>query len=395
MLSCRTGVQHIEAVEDAVQSALITALETWTRRGLPDNPPAWLFRVAHNNLLGELRQQSGRRRILEKNAGDINQGEQSDPEIFFAGEVRDNLLRMLFVCCDDAIPLESQLVLALKTLCGFNVQEIALRLFISEANVYKRLSRARSRLRKLAIRPASLTSDQYSPRVPAVNKILYLLFTEGYLSARAETAIRRELCQEAIRLATILADHQVGQTAETFALLALMHLHTARMTARQDGSGGLLLLEEQDRQLWDKEGIRVGLEWLGRSAQGDKFSRYHAEAGIAAEHCLAPSFAATRWDRVADCYALLEGLAPSPIHRLNRAVAVAEWQGPQAGLAIVEGFEPPAWLASSYLWAAVLADLHRRCGNSHRAIHYRDIALELAPGAAVRDLLQRRFDFPY
>jgi RNA polymerase sigma-70 factor (ECF subfamily) len=203
-------------------------------------------------------------------------------------------------------------------------------------------------------------------------------------------AIRRELCNEAIRLAAILAEHPVGQAPETFALLALMHLHVARMTARQDGSGGLLLLEEQDRQLWDRQEIQIGLEWLAKSAQGDRFSRYHAEAGIAAEHCLAPSFQETRWDRVVECYSLLERIAPSAIHRLNRAVAVAEWRGPAAGLAILKGFEPPTWLAGSYLWAAVLANLHRRCGNADAATRYRNVAFSSAPTPAIQTLLQRR-----
>src|SRR6185436_6212252 len=153
----------------------------------------------------------------------------------------------------------------------------------------------------------------------------YSLFTEGYLSSHAEGAIRRELCDEARRLAAVLAAHPLGATPETFALLALMHLHCARMPARDDGSGGLLLLEEQDRSLWEQEAIQIGLCWLARAAEGDVFSRYHAEAGIAAEHCLAPSFSETRWDRIVECYVLLEQLAPSALHTLNRAVAVAEW----------------------------------------------------------------------
>jgi RNA polymerase sigma factor (sigma-70 family) len=389
-LSRRVGVQHIEAVEDAVQSALMTGLETWTAAGLPDNPSAWLFRVAHNHLRGELRQRTARRRILEQTATEDRGAPENGPEIFLAGEMPDDLLRMLFVCCDEAIPAESQLVFALKSLCGFDIREIALRLFTSEANVYKRLGRARSRLRKHPPPAADLSGEQYRSRLPAVNKILYLLFTEGYLSSHAEMAIRRELCDEAIRLAAVLAEHPVGQAAETFALLALMHLHAARMSARQDGSGGLLLLEEQNRELWDRQGIQVGLEWLARSAQGDRFSRYHAEAGIAAEHCLAPSFHATRWEKVAECYSLLERIAPSAIHRLNRAVAVAEWQGPAAGLDVLDGFEPPTWLAGSYLWAAVLADLHRRCGNAETAMRHRDVAFESAPTPAVKALLQRR-----
>jgi predicted RNA polymerase sigma factor len=169
-----------------------------------------------------------------------------------------------------------------------------------------------------------------------------------------------------------------------------MHLHAARMTARQDSSGALLLLEEQERALWDQQRIQVGLEWLAKSAQGDGFSRYHAEAGIAAEHCLAPSFQETRWDKVVECYALLERIAPSAIHKLNRAVAVAEWQGPAEGLAVLNGFEPPTWLAGSYIWAAVLADLHRRCGNAHTANCYRDVACKSAPTPAVKELLRRR-----
>ncbi|MBI3005108.1 MAG: sigma-70 family RNA polymerase sigma factor [Ignavibacteriales bacterium] len=390
MLSRRMGVQHIEDIEDAVQSALMTALETWTVSGLPDNPSAWLYRVAHNELIGELRQQIGRHRILEENAKEDIGTPQNHPEIFLEGEVRDDLLRMLFVCCDEAIPVESQLVLALKTLCGFSIQEIALRLFTSEANVYKRLGRARSRLRKLPPHTGELSGEQYSSRLPAVHKVLYLLFTEGYLSSHTAQAIRKELCNEAIRLATLLAKHPVGQSPETFALLALMHLHAARITARQDGSGGLLLLEEQDRELWDRQEIQVGLEWLAKSAQGDSFSRYHAEAGIAAEHCLAPSLQDTRWDKIVECYSLLERIAPSALHKLNRAVALAEWKGPAAGLAVLKGFEPPTWLASSYLWSAVLADLHQRCENTQKADFYRDIALKSAPTRAVKELLQRR-----
>ncbi len=390
VLSRRVGAQYIEVIEDAVQSALMTALESWTIAGLPDNPSAWLFRVAHNNLMGELRQRTRRRRILEENAKEDIDTPENGPGVFLAGEVQDDLLQMLFVCCDEAIPVESQLVFALKTLCGFDIREIALRLFTSEANVYKRLGRARSRLRELSPRLGEVTGKQCSARLAAVNKILYLLFTEGYLSSHAEMAIRRELCDEAIRLAAILAEHPVGQAPETFALLALMHLHAARMTARLNRSGGLLLLEEQDRELWDGQQIQIGLEWLAKSAQGDAFSRYHAEAGIAAEHCLAPSFQETRWDKVVDCYSLLERIAPSAIHKLNRAVAVAEWQGPAAGLAVLKGFEPPTWLASSYLWAAVLADLHRRCGNAQTAERYRDVAFKSAPTPAVKELLQRR-----
>ena len=187
-----------------------------------------------------------------------------------------------------------------------------------------------------------------------------------------------------------LAAHPVSAVPETFALLALMHLHVARLPARQDGSGGLLLLEEQDRSLWNRKEIEAGLEWLSRSAEGATFSRYHAEAGIAAEHCLAPGFAETRWERIVACYALLDQVAPSALHTLNRAVALSEWQGALAGLALLDGLAPPSWLAGSYLWAAVLADLHRRAGHGPLALQYRAVALDSAPSAVVRAALERR-----
>jgi AraC-like DNA-binding protein len=191
--------------------------------------------------------------------------------VSLSGDVRDALLRMLFVCCDDAIPIESQLVLSLKTLCGFDVGEIAERLFLTEANVYKRLARARARLREAPLLSVELTSKQLASRLAAGHALLYTLFTEGYLSSHVDSAIRRELCEDALRLTTILTGHPIGTTPETFALLALMHLHSARMPARQDGSGGLLLPEEQDRSLWDQMEIQSGLSWLARAAEGDAF----------------------------------------------------------------------------------------------------------------------------
>jgi RNA polymerase sigma factor (sigma-70 family) len=389
MLSRRLGMRHLETIEDAVQSALLIALETWTRGGEPENRSAWLFRAAYNNAVEELRKRARRNRLLQQwDAEGATRSEDIESE-FLAGYLQDDLLRMLFFCCDPSIPIESQLAIALKTLCGFDVSEIARRLFTTEANVYKRLGRARNRLRELSFEPDEPSAEQVCSRLPALQSVLYLIFNEGYLSY-AEPAIRRELCDEARRLTQLLAEHPAGGTPETFALLALMHLHAARFSARQDGFGGLLLLEEQNRAHWDQRQVQIGLAWLARSAQGEVFSRYHAEAGIAAEHCLAPTFQATRWDRIVECYALLEQLAPSALHRLNRAVALAQWRGPTEGLAILEGFEPPTWLAGSYMWAAVLADLYRRSGRDELAQRYRDAAIGSAPSAAVRDVLKRR-----
>jgi RNA polymerase sigma factor (sigma-70 family) len=383
----RLGVRHIELIEDAVQHAMVAALSAW-EQGVPDDPTAWLYRVAYNKVVQDLRRDQGRERILERVA---ETARPSEPDIaFFADEIPDDMLRMVFVCCQETIPWESQLVLALKTLCGFSTSEIALRLFTSEANVHKRLARARERLRQGAPELETPPLETLRTRVGGVHHVLYLLFNEGYLSSHEEHAIRYELCEEAVRLATVLAEHPVGATPEGFALLALMHLHMARLGSRVDASGGLLLLEEQDRSRWDRESMQTGLAWLQRSASGDAFSRFHAEAAIAAEHCLAPSFAETRWKEIAELYEMLERIAPSPLHTLNRAVAVAEWQGAAAGLAVVNGLAPPAWLAGSYLWDAVLTDLHRRAGHADVARELRERAIDSAPTDAVRELLRRR-----
>jgi RNA polymerase sigma-70 factor (ECF subfamily) len=393
VLARHVGYDQLEAVEDAVQGALLAALTAWVSQGMPHDPSAWLYRAAHNGLVGALRKDQRQRRILHDDAGDADAGEAPEPPMF-PGEVRDELLRMLFVCCDEAIPRDSRLALALKTLCGFSTGEIAFRLFTSEANVYKRLARARARLQEGDAGLQTPPIDSLRSRLPSVHAVIYLLFNEGYLSTHAERAIRSELCDEALRLGTLLASHPVGETPETFALLALMHLHAARLGARQDAMGGLLLLEEQDRSAWDAAHLQQGATWLARAARGDVFTRFHAEAGIAAEHCFAPSFAETRWEEIADLYAMLERIDPSPIHTLNRAVAVAQARGPRAGITMLEGVVPPAWLDGHYLWDAVLADLHHRAGDEAAAAGHRERALTAAPSDAVRQVLRRRLSAP-
>jgi RNA polymerase sigma-70 factor (ECF subfamily) len=394
MLARRSGLQHLQTVEDAVQGALLAALTSWVAHGIPDDPSAWLYRAAHNRLVDALRKDAGQRRILEGTAGDVEDTAEAPAPPAFPGEVRDELLRMLFVCCDEAIPRESRIVLALKTLCGFSTGEIAFRLFTSEANVYKRLARARETLREEGVDTQTPPIESLRSRVPSVHAVIYLLFNDGYLSTHADRAIRAELCDEAIRLAALLASHPVGATPETFALLALMHLHAARLGARLDATGGLLLLEEQDRSAWDASRLEQGATWLARASHGDVFTRFHAEAGIAAEHCFAASFEETRWEEIADLYAMLERIDESPIHTLNRAVAVAQARGPQAGLAVLDGVVPPAWLEGHYLWDAVLADLHHRAGHEDAAAMHRERALSSAPSSAVREVLQRRLSAP-
>jgi RNA polymerase sigma factor (sigma-70 family) len=384
----QVGLRHLEPVEDAVQAALLTALTAWVADGVPREPGAWLYRAAHNQLLGVLRKQHGHQRVLAR--GEPHQAGEEPAAAAYAGEVQDELLRMLFVCCDERIPPESRLVLALKTLCGFSIGEIALRLFTTEANVYKRLARARERLREGELDTQTPPLDSLRSRLSGVHAVIYLLFNEGYLSTHAEQAIRAELCEEAIRLGTLLAQHPVSAEPATFALLALMHLHATRLPSRQDAAGGLLLLEEQDRTRWDPGHLQRGALWLAQAGQGEVFTRFHAEAGIAAEHCFAPSFAQTRWGEIARLYGVLERIDPSPFHTLNRALALAQAQGPAAGLAALEGKVPPTWLEGHYLWEAGLADLHRRAGNTATAEGHRVRALAGAPSSAVQEALARR-----
>lgn len=386
ILCHRVGVQYVEVVEDAVQLALMNALEVWTINGLPDSPSAWVFKVARNKLIDELRRDERQSAILKTAIEDL----QIESSQTILAHCRDDLLEMLFVCCNEAIAEQSQIVLALKILCGFSTKEIAQRLFISEANVYKRLTRARNTLKQ---QPDVFDSTGFvfsGDKIKAVNKILYLLFTEGYLGLNQTHHIRRQLCLEAIRLTTLLTEDNRTTPLESCALLALMYFHLARMNARVDEAGDLLLLEEQDRGLWDKECIYKAMMWLEHSAQGEQLSRYHLEAAIAAEHCLAPSFAQTRWDSVVENYLLLEQISPSAVYRLNRAVAVAQWQGPQAGLGVLESAEPPSEVRLSYLWLAVCADLHLRCNNLQQAEYFTAAALKKAPTKAIKKLLEKR-----
>ena len=373
ILSRRFGAHRIELCEDAAQTALLQATQSWASK-LPDKPEAWLYRVAHNYVLDELRREKRDQRYLA----------ELDAE-YAQHEVQDDVLRLLFVCADPAIPPESQLVLALKTLCGFSTGEIALRLFQSEEGVHKRLQRARARLREHA-EMQSIDPE----RVPGVLHMLYLLFNEGYCSAQPDRVIRRELCDEALRLALMLREDAAGALPETDALLALMCFHAARFDARVDGWGGLLLLEEQDRSQWNGALIERGLDHLARSARGASVSRFHAEAGIAAEHCLAPSYAETSWDEIVRLYEVLERVAPSPLNVLNRAIALAEWKGPKAGLDALEGFEAPSWLLDYYLWDAALGELHRRCGHRERALEHTRRALAASPTRPEKLLLERR-----
>jgi RNA polymerase sigma-70 factor (ECF subfamily) len=381
-------------IEDGVQSALSAALATWSRRGIPDNPSAWLTRVARNQVVDQLRRAATAERAAEQY--DVEEA-LLPAAVAFVGEIEDDELRMLFVCCDDQLSAQAQVVLSLKLLCGFSTREIAARLYLTDVNVQKILGRGRSRLREVwaLVEEATLpepSPDQLERRLVAVQHVIYLLFNEGYSSQREDEVIRRDLCDEALRLGRLLVSHPVGEQPDSWALLSLLHFHAARLDARTDESGGLVSLEEQDRSRWDRQQIRQGFDCLFRSGDAPRFSRYHAEAAVLAEHCIAPSFEATRWSEIVELYEMLERMEPSPFHTLNRAIALSEWKGPEAGLALMRDMAPPAWLSSHYLWDAAFGELYRRAGDFDRASSHLRRALEGAPTEAERRVYRKRIE---
>lgn len=387
----RVGNDKLDAIEDAIQHAMMQALHFWCKDGLPKQPSAWLYQVAFRQLLAEFRNTQRRNDLLKEHAYFFEHDDEQVEATPLPREMNDALLTTLFVACDDGLAIESQLVFTLKSLCGFSIREISLRLFISEANVYKRFSRAKKHLKKQTRLDKELNNTVIEKRLPMVHRILYLIFTEGYLSSHENATIRKDLCEEAIRLATILCNLKQGGTPETYALLALMYFHLARLSTRQDSSGALLLLEQQSREQWNTNHIIKALECLEHSAQGETLSRYHVEASIAAEHCMAPSFKKTRWDKIVTYYELLEHISPSPIHYLNRAIAMTEWQGATAGLAILNTADIPIWLEHTYHWSAVQADLSFKCGDYESAHKKANHAIEKAPTESIKKLLQKRF----
>jgi RNA polymerase sigma-70 factor (ECF subfamily) len=383
------GAQHLDLVEDVVQSALLQALQSWSLRGVPQDPSGWLYRVARNAALDALRRdhrwESLRRQLP------FTQAESAIPEpVHFESEVNDDQLRMLFLCCREELPVESQVALALKTLCGLDVHEIARALLTTDANIAKRISRAKDKLRELDDLAADLASETVRERLPAVQTVIYLLFNEGYHSSLPDRVLRRDLCEDAIRLGRLLIGHPITGVASSDALLALMLYHAARFDARCDAAGGVLLLEEQDRSKWDTEMLAEGWRLMIASGRGEELSRYHVEAAIVAESCLVASFQETNWRRIIELYDLLMRLAPNPIHALNRAVAVAQAENPETGLRELAQFPAEPAVEQYYLWHAVVGELQRQAGQFELAKQSLAVALRLCLSEAEKNLLRKR-----
>jgi RNA polymerase sigma factor (sigma-70 family) len=375
------GIEHLNRAEDVVQETLIRALQTWPYYGIPRNPSAWITQVAKNLALDLIR----REKIFRRKESEIaHLAEHASPEatdgesVFAEDQINDDRLRMMFACCHPLVPHEAQVALALKTLCGFSAAEIARAFLTSEAAIAKRLTRAKQRIREARVPFEIPAGEELTRRLDGVLQTLYLLFNEGYKASVGEQLIREELCREAIRLCTLLAEHPTGSRPPTHALLALMLLNGARLRSRTDADGNILRLKEQDRSSWDQAMIARGLFHLMQSTAGNEISEYHLQAGIAASHCAAKDYESTDWPRILSLYDRLIEIDDSPVVALNRAVAVANVHGPRAGIEAVEAIRNREQLNSYYLLYVVLGEFEANLSNRQAAINYFRKSLELA-----------------
>jgi len=387
------GMHNLALAEDVVQDAFCRALEVWRVRGIPENPSAWLMVTAKNRALDVLRRQRTARTFAPE-MGRLLESEwtlaPAVEELFAAPAIKDDLSRMMFSCCHPRLSEEGQVALVLHILCGFRVGEIASAFVSTQAAIEKRITRAKKVL-AASKRLFDITeAADFSTRLPAVHRALYLLFNEGYHGASAETAVRAELCREAMRLTAVLLAHPFGATPATHALAALMCLHAARLPARVDGSGNLISLLHQDRSQWDQELVGEGLKLLELSASGAELSAYHVEAAIASIHARARDAHDTDWAAIVSLYDTLMTTHPSPIVALNRAIAIAQNEGPERGLEEIRSIADRDRLAAYPFYAAALGELELRRGRHEAAREHFRAALALARNPMERRFLDRR-----
>ena len=381
------GIRNLGLAEDVVQAAMSKALQSWSQRGLPEDPSAWLYRTARNLAIDQLRREAALRRQSSRLAETqlLHSSLRSSlPNAEFEGSLQDSPLRLLFLCCHASIPLASQLALALKLVAGFGVREIANALLANPASVEKRIARAKETLRDLGEEIADLKEEQMTSRLQAVLLVVYLLFNEGFAASAGTSLLKRELCDEAIRLVRMLIAHPLGNQPATQALLALMLMHSARFDARLDEQHCIVLLEAQDRAQWAWPLIHEAMHWMLESARGEDLSRYHIEAAINWEHCRAESVSRTDWHRVSELYDLLLRVAPSAMVRLNRAIALSYHLGLDVGLASLLGLTVEDRRMLRPWWDCAVAEVYHRMGNATIAKSHWQDALRLAATDAQR-----------
>ncbi len=316
------GIRRIDLIEDMVQVAMLEAMHAWKQRGVPDNPAAWIHRVAKNRILDALRREKTHEQAIALSGHSIDDQESIVEEWLEEEHLPDSLLRMIFVCCHPSLERKTQIALTLKTLCGFGVSEIARGLLLPNETVKKRIQRAKNSLATANVRLELPSSDQLTLRLDVVHDVLYLMFNEGYSTSHGTEPIRDDICEEAARLCHLLCESPCSSPA-TKALLALLLFHAARLDARTDEDGAVILLEDQDRAKWDRRLIGAAQSWLAQS-KADQPTTFHLEAAIAMQHCISPSVEATDWGTIVRLYSRLLQLRESPIYALNRAIAVGQ-----------------------------------------------------------------------
>ncbi len=393
VLTRSLGVRNLELAEDVVQSSISKALQTWGHSGIPDDPGAWLYRTSRNLAIDAIRRANTESRLLSNGAiKTYGSTDEQNLIVHFEDEVGDESLRLLFLCCHPSIPLESSIAFALRTVSGFSTDEVTSALLISKSNVEKRIARTKEKLREIGTEIVELKDSDIGSRMDAVQSTIYLLFNEGYASSSGHSILRKELCEEAIRLARMLIRTVGVSVPSSTALLSLMLMHSARFEARIDAYGAMVMLEDQDRSRWNWNRIREGMHWMAISAEGDQLSRFHVEAAIAWEHCRPQSFVEVDWAKIADQYQVLERIQPSPMVRLNLAIAVSFSLGPEFGLVQLAHIPSEDRTRLRPWWDCAMADVYNRLGKSNAAISHWQDALLLASNDDQRILIAKRID---
>jgi len=384
------GLGRLDLAEDVVQDSLCRALETWSVHGLPENPSAWLMRVARNRAIDLLRRDDQLRYFTPELVHLMRLREDLSVETpMFEKEIQDDQLRMMFSCCHPQLSTEVQVTLILKTLCGFSVSEIAHALLASEDSIEKRLGRARGLFRLSGTFEEVTGASEIPKRLEAVYQAIYLLFNEGYHGSRSEQTVREDLCFEALRLAILLSEHPEGEKPKTYALLALLCFHAARLHGRMD-DGGLIQLEMQDRSKWDRDLIGKGFYFLEKASMGNELSEYHVEAGIASLHCAAVTYEKTEWPKILELYDVLYRIKSSPVVALNRAVALGNARGPEEGLAELTKILDPAKLKDYPFYPAAQGEFHLLAGRPAEAAKYFEKAIKLARSQSEANFFERK-----
>jgi len=378
-----------DLAEDALQEAFMAALRQWPEEGIPDNARAWLVSTGRFKAIDQLRRRARYDQILHQQAEQLTARSVVEMEVENVG-IEDDRLRLIFTCCHPGLAQEAQVALTLREVCGLTTEEIARAFLKKPSTVAQRIVRAKAKIRDARIPYEVPEGDDLFERLQAVLQVIYLVFNEGYLASSGEQLLRHDLSEEAIRLAELVLALLPRPEPEAQGLLALMLLHHARRATRTTTEGELVLLEQQDRSLWDREEIARADELVRSALLTQRFGPYTLQAAIAAVHALAPSSDATDWAEIVGLYDLLLTMMPSPIVALNRAVAVAMRDGPQAGLQALEPLMEDATLRDYHLAHAARADMHRRLGQREPARSAYQAALDRATQPAEQRFLRQR-----